>query len=543
MAVMHPDRFPAAGPDSERKVYSLLGGLSDDWHIFHDVAWQSSSAGESGDGQADFVLLHPTYGVTVLEVKGGGIDVDGGQYVSVDGNGVRHIIRNPFTQARTSKHVLLDYLKACFPDLPFLGLAHGVVFSDVADPPLLGPEAPREIVIDRRDLRDVGSAIDRLQKYWETTCRLEVRHVERIVSALAPTTSIRPLLRDDVADAYARLIRLTEDQYRVLRQIRLNRQALIYGGAGTGKTLLAVERARQLSADGFRVLLTCYNRALGEFLASNLAQESGIKVARFHELCFSETRKAALPWPRDPDEAWFDRVAPDLLVDAASITGFEVDAVVVDEGQDFAPAWWETLRMLMADPTEGPFYVFADHHQAIYRHPDGWEPPFDGFVFELTTNCRNTLPIADRVAGIYGDELDTLGAPGPEPEYVAISSFADAVREARRVLVRLLQDEGLSPQQVTVLTASVSLANELRAKPVATHQLVETGGSGLVVDTFHSFKGLEADVVVAILPDFQTRDLVEQHRALSYIGLSRARAHLIVLGRPEAKAEIAWSVG
>lgn len=543
MAVMYPERFPAGGPESEREVYTVLLGLPNDWYVFHDVAWQSSTAGETGDGQADFVLMHPTKGIIVLEVKGGGIEVDRGQYVSVDRNGIRHVIKNPFAQARTSKHVLLDYLKSCIPGLPYVAMAHGVVFSDVTDPPRLGPEAPAEIVIDRRGLRDIAAAISRLLEHSGRSCQLEARHVERIISLLAPTATIRPILRDDIEDARARLIHLTDDQYRLLRQIRRNRQALVYGGAGTGKTLLAVERSRQLAAEGFRVLLTCYNRALGEFLATNLAGETGITVARFHELTYRLARAAALPWPQNPDQEWFDITAPDLLVDAAGINGFEIDAVVVDEGQDFAPSWWEALRLLMTDPEQGPFYVFADHHQAIYRNPSEWEPPFDGFVFELITNCRNTLPIASRVADVYGDDVDTLGAPGPEPEYQEVGSFADAVRETRRILVRLLQDDGLGPDQVVVLTASAALAEQLRSRPVATHQLVEIGGDGVVVDTFHSFKGLESDVVIAVLPDFSTPALAEQHRGLAYIGLSRARAHLIALGRPEARAQIGWPVG
>lgn len=539
MAVMYPDRFPADGPDSERQVYNRLATLPDDWHVLHDIAWQSSEAGITGDGQTDFVLVHPRQGMVALEVKGGGIEIERGQYVTVNEDG-RFVIKNPFGQARTAKHVLLDYLKSTIPDLPYLALAHGVVFPDVTDPPLLGPEAPRDIVIDRSDLRSVNVAVDRLVAHWGQTCTLEPRHIEAITTRLAPTASVRRLLLDDVADAQARLHRLTESQFRTLRQIKKNRHALIYGGAGTGKTLLAVERSRELASDGFRVLLTCFNSGLGAFLAAQLTNEGAVTVATFHSLCSRLAREAQLPWPRDADADWFDFKAPDLLVDAASVVGFEVDAVVVDEGQDFSPHWWQALRMLMAEPDEGPFYVFADHHQAIYRRSDIWEPPFEGFVLELFTNCRNTLPIAERVAQVYGDDVDSLGAPGPSPEFIEIQSYGDALRAVRQILVRLLMDDGLAPRQIAVLTGSAQLAEDLRELVVANQPLVELGGDGVVADTFHSFKGLEADVVVAVLPDFRAADHVERHRALAYIGMSRACAHLIVVGTAASRGAVGW---
>lgn len=66
------------------------------------------------------------------------------------------------------------------------------------------------------------------------------------------------------------------------------------------------------------------------------------------------------------------------------------------------------------------------------------------------------------------------------------------------------------------------------------------GGEGAIVDTFHSFKGLESDVVVAVLPDFSTPALAERHRGLTYVGLSRARVHLIVIGSPDVRAQLRW---
>jgi hypothetical protein len=59
---------------------------------------------------------------------------------------------------------------------------------------------------------------------------------------------------------------LTRDQAKVARILREQRRLKVIGGAGTGKTWLALEQARHLAARGERVALVCYSRGLARFL-------------------------------------------------------------------------------------------------------------------------------------------------------------------------------------------------------------------------------------------------------------------------------------
>src|SRR5262245_20543040 len=111
MARFHPDEVPADAPSSEKKARNALVVLDAQWEVFHSVAWQAPRAGREGDGEADFVLLHPRHGLLVLEVKGGRINVDEGRWSSIDRYGTRHPIKDPFRQATASKHALLRYLR------------------------------------------------------------------------------------------------------------------------------------------------------------------------------------------------------------------------------------------------------------------------------------------------------------------------------------------------------------------------------------------------------------------------------------------------
>jgi len=81
MAILYPKHVPDTSPASEISVFRSLTRLNDHWRVFHSVVWQSARRGRQADGEADFVLLHPRYGLLVLEVKGGRVDiVDGSWY-------------------------------------------------------------------------------------------------------------------------------------------------------------------------------------------------------------------------------------------------------------------------------------------------------------------------------------------------------------------------------------------------------------------------------------------------------------------------------
>ena len=84
--------------------------------------------------------------------------------------------------------------------------------------------------------------------------------------------------RDLLAEAQDRdegVRRLTEDQALILGAVQLLNRVEIRGGAGSGKTWLALEQARRMAASGRRVALLCYSRGLAEFLRREVAALAG----------------------------------------------------------------------------------------------------------------------------------------------------------------------------------------------------------------------------------------------------------------------------
>src|SRR5207237_6640513 len=92
---------------------------------------------------------------------------------------------------------------------------------------------------------------------------------------------------------------LTRDQAKVARILREQRRLKVIGGAGTGKTWLALEQARQPAARGERVALVCYSRGLARFLQRMTAEwppkHRPAYVGLFHAL--------PLQWAADPPTA------------------------------------------------------------------------------------------------------------------------------------------------------------------------------------------------------------------------------------------------
>jgi hypothetical protein len=523
-------------PQSELGLLDVFSGLDDDWHVFHSVRWQSARAGRQGDGEADFILANRRFGALVVEVKGGGVHLQNGRWLSRDRYGAVHPIKNPYAQASDSKHALIAFLAATTPSLSHIRVGHAVVLPDVDTAGGLGPAATPGITINSRDLTDIGKALESVFAYWGSSHPFSTPDLQRLVTLLAPTVNVERTLGAAVRKAEAEIITLTARQQRVFDSLRGVARLLVCGGPGTGKTLLAIERARLLAAQGASVKVICFNDLLSKTLANAFVDMAGVEAMTFHALCVRAARATGKQVPRAPDGAWWDMEAPSILQEWTRKIENRVDAIVIDEGQDFAPSWFDALRTMLVDESGGTLCVFADDRQELWRR--GWRDGLPAFgEMHLWENCRNSTEILRCVNAIYGDPPPEGRVNGAPVAVINYGKGEDVVFAALTLAERLIEDHGIEPTSLTILTDDSELARRLRDAYAGDHPIVEFGGNGIACETVTRFKGLETSSLLLVLT--RTNEADSLQRANAYVGLSRARAAAVVLIASNHRAAVA----
>ena len=562
----------SAGED--RLASALERQLKPPWAIYRNVAWLEKQPGaEPADGEADLVLSHPDLGVMVVEVKGGRVQRVGGRWESVDRRDSAHGIKNPFAQVMREMHALRRVCET-MPAWPSarVRFARAVCLPDSSYDRAMTPDGPREIVIDSDDMSRAGDRIGEIFDWWSASGDASAdggapgaNGMAALHELLARDLEIASPLAAGVASDEARIVTLSGSQFAALDMLAAQRRAVILGVAGSGKTLLAAEKARRLAAQGFEVLLTCFNRPLAEYLAATIGRLDRVTVSTFHRLAEKFGQEAGLIGPKPAhDTPYFDGL-PDVLDRALrTVPEPRFEAIVVDEGQDLDQEWWLPLLDLLRDPATGIVYVFGDANQDLYhaREPDelGVVMPESPPVFYLTENRRSTKAIhefAMRFSRTDAASPEPI-ALGPEGRPIEIFTFADGDADScKRVLGtalrRVIDAAKLSPSDVVVLTPRSNRSSWLMdasGTPVETwpyRLMPEYGPEGSVlppptkgnevrVATIHRYKGLESAVVV--IAEIDSRIAEADLAALLYVGATRARSHLVIVASDQLGVRI-----
>lgn len=563
MAKMLPDLSDAQLDDvpskAEVKIYrALRESLSNDYVVFFQVAWILQQEEEQAkDGETDFLICHPDYGFLCIEVKGGGVgfNAQSGEWFSIDRRKIRNEIKNPINQALKAKYSVLKKLKESKRwqslSLNRVVRGHAVFFPDVGNTDTLSrPDMPVKLIGSAADMTDIESWVKSAFDYWRNDASnntpLGRNGVEVIKEIFARSFDVAPLVSVQLADQESRRLLLTKDQIRVLDFLRSRRRVAVSGGAGTGKTVLAVEKARRLATEGFRTLLTCYNRQLADSLASVCSSVPNLEVLSFHQLCHRYIDRANKVSGRDlvseakvtyPGKDLYDVQVPNALSYAVEILPERYDAIVCDEGQDFREEFWVPLEFLLSDYENSPLYVFFDDNQNLYSRVGTF--PIQDQPFSLSDNCRNTTPIHMAAYKYYkGLAVNPPDNPGDEIQFDAAEGRGQQASKINAKIVDLIARQGVQPGDITVLLADAMHKNEYYSlltrlplpKPAIWLEEGERGKNTVLLDTIQRFKGLESQIV--ILWGLDAINL-SKHSELLYVGMSRAKSLLTIVAKPE----------
>ncbi|WP_129664655.1 NERD domain-containing protein [Phytoactinopolyspora endophytica] len=491
---------------------------------------------EVKDHEADLVVIMPGSGVVVVEVKGGIVSHDGDSWW-VERSGGRRRRINPVEQVLKTKYALRSYVESDPRWAARVGggrvrWAHALVFPYTAiDGDFSHPQCPRWMVSGRDDLDALAQRLRDIPVQQENRYRLADADDADTIAEILRGRSLPQ--RDLVSLALEREVvteQLTQDQATILDAVKLLNRVEVRGGAGSGKTWLAMEQARRLARAGQRVVLTCYSRGLAEFMRRTVATwplgQQPAYVGEFHTLGM---QWGAAPGTDDDSDYWEHWLPAQMVELGAALHDEErFDAVVVDEAQDFAESWWPALLAALRDDETGGVYAFTDDGQRVFQRFG--RPPIALVPLVLDHNIRNTRQIGEVFTPLTPMPMRLLGSDGPDVRF--IPSYASDAVECADDEVDTLLDDGWRPEDLALLTTGSRHPEQVTRQAAGQDEYWRTFWDTDQVFYGHvlGFKGMERRCVVLALNEDEPRD---RSRERLYVGLSRARDLLVVIGDPD----------
>ena len=515
---------------AEIKIFNLLKNvdLGSGWVAFHSL--NISEHQYKQWAELDFVIVGPR-GIINLEIKGGGIKFQDGMWFYTDRYGEKHKnSEGPFNQAKTGRYALQNKInKQLTNSNKNLCFGWGVVFPDTSFNQE-SPEWPKEVICDERfSINSDGfkKYLNRLFDYWESKGKFQKLSVEdkslnEIVDFIRPNVDCTPSLSNRIGEINKEIISHTEEQYKFIDSLETADQILCSGGAGTGKTFLAIETARREIFIGNRVILVAMHEIFTAFLKAQLIEYlGGQEEKNILTVCsFSELRNLLPTFIKDP-----------------------FDVLIVDEGQDLMTI--ENLdifgQILKNDLDKGRWRFFMDENKQAnvvgtfekiaLDHLKSLKParPI------LKRNCRNTRQIVSQAEKYTGASIGKTLAKndGIKVKYSLTIDREDEKNKLIEYIEKCCFEDKISLSDMVILSPlkySDSVVSTLsdkwkkRIRPISSINAMVQEEDILLFSPIDVFKGLERSLVMLV--DTDSINGTDHSLSLLYIAMTRAQVGL-----------------
>ena len=549
MAKMIPAALsPAVKSQAERKIYEWFKNdpVTKDWVVFHSLGIENHQTVVFGE--VDFLVCASNLGVFALEVKGGRISRKDGVWVYTDKYGVEHEkVRGPFEQASESMYSIKDELskKDISRNAKNSLCGYGVMFPDI-EYTNSDIDINQKEIFDKRDGQFVGRYIKRLAEYNKNKFKEKKvfvvypteENINEIVKALRSDFDKALPLTTKLEYAENSLLTLTEEQYKCVDGLSMNKRCLINGPAGTGKTVLAIKNVKESVASGKKVGFFCFNMLLEKELRrhfDNAEETKPLYIGSLTNYLEQLVRKYNLFDFNKIDNlsVFYKKELPLLALDAITIEGVKFDKIVIDEAQDLMTDEYLMVIdvLLNGGLKKGEWFFFGDFDfQTINNREISGEKVVELLednanfaIFNLTINCRNTPNIQKEMNKVFGTNTQSLNkdANMPDVEYINFVEQVDEVVLLENKIKELVK-KGVKPSEITILSAFKY--DKSVASRITKYKIDKAGEDtdNITYSSIQGFKGLENKVI--ILTDVLTYNKPD----LMYVAMSRARSMLIV---------------
>ncbi len=531
MAVMIPEK-PISVPTGSREdeMFVALSNLPDDYYVFHSFMIITNIEGILRESETDFVIFHPDKGILCLEAKAGHVYCNNGVWYYGSGLQMKH--GGPFRQADMNKWKLQKY----FEEKGMLDIwgkcktLHAVWFPSVSRAELndihFPPDADKSITLTEESLGSIERDIERvfaLNLPVSFSTSLSKGEAKRILeSVLCPSFDLVPSMVSELGIKRNAFNRLLKEQANVLNFLEEQPCAVINGAAGTGKTMIALEKARRHSENGEQVLFLCFNRYLRDYCKKNHSHDNVDYYTIDGFACnYCSTDIADFP------------LLQEKMLLAYYEGSFPYKHIIIDEGQDFGQERIEEAEIIktleaivLSEEIKGSFYLFYDKNQLVQGKRIPQYISDSDCKLTLYRNCRNTENIAItsmRPLGINTKPKMFTGCVRGESPKIYVTETSDKQKKILDKTLKHLSDKNIN--DVVILTCRKEDNSVI--SQYSSDGKYPYNGSSYRFTTCRKFKGLEADAV--ILLDVTKKTFSESEILNFYVGASRARFFLSIV--------------
>lgn len=531
MAIMYPDiPYECTSASREEIMFKALKELPEEYYVFHSFKIVNVDAGVITASETDFVVFHPKKGILCIEAKAGRVKLEGNKWKYASGDEMSH--GGPYRQAENGKWRLRDYIKNS--DYGYLTsrckLLHAVWFPSVDKEYMrqvcLPSEGDMKITLTADSFDNIEeeiSAIFDIELPNKVETKLAPTDIKLLIDRfLAPSFDLVPIANMKVENQRYVFKRMLKEQIALLNYLEEQDNAVINGLAGTGKTVMAVEKARRHAEKDETVLFLCYNYYLKEYLQKNYGHPN----ISFYTI---DGLACKLCDTISPNYESLKEILEEMYLEET----FPYQHIIIDEGQDFGKerlndiSVIELLKANVVDEGKnGTFYLFYDKNQMVQAE---MLPSYIGEAdckLTLYRNCRNTENIATTSLRLLGEnrkpKLFDGAIVGDSPEMFFASDVNQTVLTLNTIIEKAWAEDYTDIQILTCKTEQSSIIADECSTGVYLYKTKR-----IPFTTCRKYKGLEADVIIMVDLDNDVFD--KNAEQVMYVGSSRARYKLSLI--------------
>ena len=525
---------------SEKKVFlSMHDLLSKESKIYSQCNFlKTTIEGNMIDGECDFIIMIPNKGILFLEVKGGivGFNARDKQWISLrrDEN-KKYKIKDPLSQSKKAMFAIRDLLYEEYPELKgkFLNLSYAACLPDTPrplDPRPFGPDKPQNLFIFKDDLNNIKEDINKIldwhkgEREFNTLDALFQKNFHKLI--IGNDLPVKIPLKKSIEIENEEMSFSSNQSFFINIIPNLNYVAL-NGGAGTGKTLLAIELMRTM-APKHKILFLCFNKPLARYIRYSFKGfNEKLYIHNIHQ--WVSTMKRGLDHPKDNSLDLDQEI--ETVVSEVKNDDKKYDVIIIDEAQDFSDEWMISIEQMLRK--NGKFYVFYDQQQSIFERKSQYFLKEKFSHLELEENFRNTKQIFELFKSFNKQtKYSSRGVIGSKPELIAVRNYEQQFKWIADKINHLRQHEGIEVREMGVLLydglKSTNVKNLSKIIPNISHLELSPAEyvqpDQLMFETINRIKGLE--VPLLFFTNFVSPIEIEK----LYVGLSRAKNRLFIIG-------------